>query len=83
MEYLKNPKILGAVFFVIIVLILLIISMKSSFTAQSYLNYNDTGCKRENRYYPMGNLPGSQIGLTQAEQQGLLKNFILDNKNVT
>jgi hypothetical protein len=31
----------------------------------------------------MGNLPGSQMGLTQAEQQGLLKNFILDNKNVT
>jgi len=76
-----DPRIIIGIF--VLLALFGLMYMKSSFTAQSYLNYNDTGCTRENRYYPMGHLPGSQIGLTQAEQQGLLKNFILDNKNVT
>ena len=36
--------------------------------------------KRNDRYYPMGKVPGSYLGLTKAEQDGLLINFINDNK---
>ena len=33
------------------------------------------------REYPQGKVPGSYLGLTNAEKEGLLTNFILDNPN--
>ena len=44
-------------------------------------NYNKKKCTNENRYYPMGKIPGSYLGLTEAEKQGLLKDFINNNVN--
>ena len=33
------------------------------------------------REYPQGKVPGSYLGLTNAEKEGLLTKFILDNPN--
>ena len=64
--------LLGFVFFV----------QKSGFVADiANLNYNNEGCSRENRVYPSGNVPGSYLGLTEAERNGLLKDFIMNDRN--
>ena len=42
--------------------------------------YANEGCG-EIREYPQGKVPGSYLGLTNAEKEGLLTNFILDNPN--
>ena len=43
-------------------------------------NTYSKGCG-EIREYPQGKVPGSYLGLTNAEKEGLLTNFILDNPN--
>ncbi len=46
-------------------------------------NYNSVGCTSENRSNPSGHIPGSYFGLTKAERENLLKNFINYNPNLT
>ena len=46
-------------------------------------NYNNMGCSSGNRVYPSGRVPGSYLGLTEAEKQNLLKDFINNNPNLT
>jgi len=41
------------------------------------------GCSNENRVYPSGRVPGSYLGLTDAEKNGLLKEYIKNNKYIT
>ena len=60
---------------------LLLVSLTKDTFIDSLLNdnYSKRGCTRENRYYPTGKIPGSYLGLTEAERQGLLKDFINNN----
>jgi hypothetical protein len=77
-------KLIALLFFAAF-LILLFFFQKSGFVSNiNYIlngNYNNNGCSRENRVYPSGKIPGSYLGLTQAERENLLKLFINDNKN--
>ena len=78
-----NNKLIIA--FILFLLVLVFFVQKSGFvgTINSILNdnYNNQGCSMENRVYPSGKIPGSYLGLTQAERDNLLKLFINDNKN--
>ena len=63
-------------------LVIVFFVQKSGFVADiANLNYTNQGCTQENRVYPSGNIPGSYLGLTLAEQQGLLKDFIMNDRN--
>ena len=67
---------------VAILLVIVFFVQKSGFIADiANINYNNQGCSRENRVYPSGNIPGSYLGLTQAEKNGLLKEFIMNDRN--
>ena len=68
--------------FAAFLILLFFISQKSGFT--NFIlndNYTNKGCSSENRVYPSGNVPGSYLGLTEAEKNGLLKDFIMNDKN--
>jgi len=43
-------------------------------------NYTNNGCTHENRVEPSGRVPASWVGLSDAERNNLLKNFITNNK---
>jgi hypothetical protein len=70
---------------VVAILIFVVFVQKSGFvgTINNILNdnYNNQGCSMENRVYPSGKIPGSYLGLTEAERNGLLKDFIMNDRN--
>ena len=77
-----EPGLLVAwsLFGLIIVLLALMITNKSSFIGDILkTNYGNIGCTKEDRVYPSGKIPGSYLGLTQAERDNLLKGFINNN----
>ena len=67
---------------VVLILIFVVFVQKSGFVADiANINYNNQGCSMENRVYPSGKIPGSYLGLTEAERNGLLKDFIMNDRN--
>jgi hypothetical protein len=62
-------------FFLISIVLLFLIIIFSYFKS-NYLN-----CQRDNRNYPEGRIPGSDLTLTKAEMDNKLVNFIKFNPN--
>ena len=67
----------------VLVLVIFLMTVTKSGFVDDILNqnYGNNGCSRENRVYPSGKIPGSYFGLTQAERDNLLKDFINNNNN--
>lgn len=70
--------------YIIIAVVLLVLGIvymyfqKSTFINQMYT----APCvNKDSRTFPSGNIPGSYLGLTSAERQNLLVDFITDNPN--
>ena len=72
-------KILGAVLFCII-LIILFFSV-SKFSGAYDQNYASGGCMQNNRSDPEGHVPGSWLGMTTAEKNNL-KKFINNGSTI-
>ena len=67
-------------FVLVIILLISAVTTKSGFIGDILSsNYGSVGCTKENRVYPSGKVPGSYLGLTQAERANLLKEFIDNN----
>ena len=79
-----NLKVCLLVAVGVLVLVVVLMTITKSGFVDDILNtnYDSTGCSRENRVYPSGKVPGSYFGLTQAERDNLLKDFI-NNNNFT
>ena len=76
-----NLSLLVAAGVLVLVIVLMTVT-KSGFVGDILnQNYGNNGCSRENRVYPSGKIPGSYFGLTQAERDNLLKDFINNNNN--
>ena len=80
----KNNTCAFAIFSLISLLVIATIAT-TTFTKDTFIgnllndNFNK-GCILSDRVYPSGKVPGSYLGLTQTERNGLLKDFI-NNKN--
>jgi len=72
----KNVILGAGIVFVLIIITLVIFTNKSTFMEMNY-----GSCTRDNRNYPQGKVPGSYLGLSQSEREGLLVNFILNDPN--
>jgi hypothetical protein len=69
---------------IIAVVSIFVLSSKSTFVDDIlFSNYDSVGCTAEDRSTPSGHIPGSYFGLTKAERENLLKNFINYNPNLT
>ena len=67
-------------FVLFIILLISAVTTKSGFIGGILnTNYGSAECTRENRAYPSGKVPGSYLGLTQAERDNLLRDFIDNN----
>ena len=79
-----NLKVCLLVAVGVLVLVVVLMTITKSGFVDDILNnnYGTIGCSRENRVYPSGKVPGSYFGLTQAERDNLLKDFI-NNNNFT
>ena len=82
---MENCKLLLWLSIILIILIWIFVK-RSTFGAMDengnvfLSNTYSKGCGTV-REYPQGKVPGSYLGLTNAEKEGLLTNFILDNPN--
>lgn len=72
----KNIILGAGIVFVLMIITLFVFTNKSTFMEMNY-----GSCTRDNRNYPQGKVPGSYLGLTPAEKEGLLVNFILNDPN--
>jgi hypothetical protein len=72
----KNVILGAGIVFVLLIVTLFVFTNKSTFMEMNY-----GSCTRDNRNYPQGKVPGSYLGLTPAEKEGLLVNFILNDPN--
>jgi hypothetical protein len=72
----KNVILGTGIVFVLLIVTLFVFTNKSTFMEMNY-----GSCTRDNRNYPQGKVPGSYLGLTPAEKEGLLVNFILNDPN--
>jgi hypothetical protein len=72
----KNVILGAGIVFVLMIITLIVFTNKSTFMEMNY-----GSCTRDNRNYPQGKVPGSYLGLTPAEKEGLLVNFILNDPN--
>ena len=77
-----NGNTLLFIFLIIIVVVLIIVYTKSPFeNIKSLLNDNyNSRCTVENRQYPQGNVPGSYLGLSDAEKNNL--KLFINNSSV-
>ena len=72
----KNVILGAGIVFVLMIVTLFVFTNKSTFMEMNY-----GSCTRDNRNYPQGKVPGSYLGLTPSEREGLLVNFILNDPN--
>jgi hypothetical protein len=73
----KNVLVIGTgIVFILMIITLVVFTNKSTFMEMNY-----GSCTRDNRNYPQGKVPGSYLGLSQSEREGLLVNFILNDPN--
>ena len=75
---MNNVLLIGGVVLVIVIIVLTY--TKSTFI-DDILTNNYGNCTRDNRSYPQGKVPGSYMGLTPAEREGLFVNFVLNDPN--
>lgn len=75
---MNNVLLIGGVVLVIVIIVLTY--TKSTFI-DDILTNNYGNCTRDNRNYPQGKVPGSYMGLTPAEREGLFVNFVLNDPN--
>jgi hypothetical protein len=68
--------------FLLLATVLVIVFYPISKFGDTLLNNNyNSGCEKENRQYPEGNIPGSYLGLNKIEREGLLTNFVNNDPN--
>jgi hypothetical protein len=84
--YLKmvnsNTLLITLSFLLLVTILFLVFNGKSTFDGAYSTTYSNSGCEQNDRQYPEGNIPGSYLGLNKYEQEGLLKNFIMNNPNL-
>lgn len=66
---------------VVLVIIVIILTYTKSTFIDDILTNKYGNCTRDNRNYPQGKIPGSYLGLTRAEKEGLFVNFVLNDPN--
>ena len=61
---------------ILIILLIILIIINVNYNVSSFTSLYPQGCKKNDRTYPEGKVPGSYLGLNKFESGGLLTKFI-------